>query len=427
MISYIGLSKIEKLWLFCLGLPFSFLASTKVLQISGRFIPEVFILIWIICTYLFFTKRFNELGGFLRKNNFYILIIFIFSISLIGLLRDDIDLASYYARMRSLILFTIAIYIGYYAQKSEKYELYLDVLLWLVLGAIFFNFLHTLFATFTTTYIVDNVKVTFPILAYAIAIFLLIRRKQKLLPFILVLFLITSSAMSFFRQYYIIATIITFYFLFFGYFFNDNSTKKRISTLLASLIILILLYFSIDFLIKIIMEFLSSDPKRHAQSIGKIEQFIDALQYNEVDSSGNTRLLQYQFLLNNFESFFLPNGLINDKVYVLKSIWGGETFYMNDVAMTKDSLFAYIITTFGWFISSIFFLFFNILTLKSLFNNINEKKSSILFFYFLFWFLFFLDGTLIGQFEKALFTGIIVTFAFPNYNKIEQKGSTYNE
>lgn len=405
----------EKFLFMLLGIPFSFLGSTYILKFGGNFYPEPFLILWLTLFYIFFKSRFIELSEFVNNKSFYMLIFSVLIISMIGLLRFDADIIDYYARIRAFLLFIIATYIGYYAQRSQNYEVYIKVLFWLSLGVIFFNFIHQFLATYTTWYMQSSTKITFAVLAYVIVIFILLKEENLMYAFFLLLLLIVSSAMSFFRQFYLISFIMTLYFLFFGYFSNKHTLEKKLFIFFIGFIVLLFLVIFSTSIGNVLFEFLSSTDSRYVQSIGKLNDLLNFIESGEVSESEGNRLMGIEYFFNNALAYMLPNGLINDKTFILYSIWGGDTFHIDNVSVIRDSMFAYLIVFFGFIIVLLLFLTANFLTIKSLLGKSRESKSSILLFFIIFWSIFFIDGTLVTQFEKALFTGAIISLAFPRY------------
>jgi len=404
----------EKIWLAFLGLPFSFFGSAYVLKFGGNFYPEIFILAWLGLSFLFFNSRFVEINGFAKKRSFYLLLILFLMLSMLGLFRDDADVLEYYARLRAFLLFVVAAYIGYYAQKSDKYDLYLELLLWLCLGVILFNFFHMILVSYVQAYSVSSsIKITFSILAYAIVIDILSKKGDNFFAFVLVLFLIVSSSLSFFRQFYFVSFLITLYFIV-VVLMTDRNTKRKKIFISAIGLVLILLMASMSGLVwGGLIEFLSSSEGRYIHSIGKLNDLLSLFEGGEVSESEGNRLMGFQYLFTHFAAYALPNGLVNDKFFIMYSTWGGEGFKIDGVSIIRDSMFAYFVVLFGFYFLLLFILFGLYLTFMSLVNSSIVENSSVLLFFMLFWLLFFIDGTLVTQFEKALFTGAVVSFAFP--------------
>lgn len=411
----IALEKKEKIWLMLLGIPFSFLGSTLLLKFGGNFYPEPFLLLWIVFSYFFFKQRFIEVSSFIYNPILFCSIFLILlMVSTIGLYRWDADVFDYYARLRAFLIFSIAVYIGYYAQSSRNYELYLELLFWLCAGSVLLNFVYILLANFTNIYsYLTSAKNTFAVLANIIAITLLLRKGNLNIAFIFVLILIISAGLSFFRQFYFVALLATLYFLCYALWLSKVALSRKV--LLVTLVVILLslaLIFSAQ-ISEVLMLFFSSSESRYIHSIGKLNDLLSMLQGGGGSTSENVRAESLEYMLSNINYYLLPNGLINSSSFYIYSIWGGEPYYIEGVTITNDSVFAYVVVLFGALIVMLFFMVGLFLAVNGLSRAVLEEKMSILFYFILFWFLFFIDGSLIGQFEKALFTGAIVTLAFP--------------
>ncbi len=411
-----SLTSSEKSWFILLAVSFSYIGSQYLLNFGGNFFPEFLILPWLILSVLILSPKTKKLGRFIWNKTFLMLIFSVFAITLIGLFREEADILNYYARTRALLLFLIVAYAGYYAQKHNDHERYLEILFWISLSAVLLNFGNTIISTIS---IGNSVKSPFSIFAYLIVIGFLVRKNNMLGALIFVFLLVINSFLSFFRQNYILAILVVLYFLFILIKSTSSSIKQKLIVVNTIAIVIVFIAFSSFNIEAMLMDFLNSSESRYIQSIGKLNEMMNSIEGSQLGESENIRLLGIEYMISNLNYYFLPNGLVNDSVFEIYSIWGGEAHNIVGVSIVRDSMFAYFVICFGYIIVIPIMIFGMVLTIRFLFGSGNkEARKRVILFSTIFWFMFFMDGASITQFEKAFFTGAIIPLAFPRSRRV---------
>ncbi|MEG0619078.1 MAG: hypothetical protein RR557_07260 [Bacilli bacterium] len=371
--------------------------------------PEIYLCICAILAFIF-CKEFRIFPLKIFANANVIMVFIFFSIvSLFSILGDNFNIVGFYGRYRALFWFLIAIFIGNYFIKRDNVEVFYQGLLVFCLSSILFSCIDVYWGTGG-----ESVKQGIPIFSFVISIVLLLRKELYSYALLISVLFVVLAFFSFWRQNYIIALygfILTFiYSLKKGFRYYGNNIGLRSHLKLLLLVPFFAVYGLIYFWNNII-NFLFEDEQRYIQSVGKILSFFE-----NVDQGGGTseqtRIEQYRFLLDNFIYFLLPNGLVDDSILSLKSLWGGDT-YNAGVSIVRDSSFGYFTVVFGLLIS----FFINILFTFRFFNgykrNLNNYRLFFIYLIIPILVVYFVDGLTMTQMQKSIYFGFALALIFP--------------
>lgn len=396
---------------FLATLPFAFSnLGVRVMQINGNFVPEFYLFLWSIFAFIF-CKDFRDFSLKILRSKRLIIILSVFTLfSLFALLSDNFTFFGFYGRYRALFWFLVAIVVGDFFIKNNKTKVFYDGLLILCLFSIIFSFVDLYLGLGG-----ESIKQSIPIFSFSIAIVLLLNRELYIYALIISLLFILASFFSFWRQNYVVSLYVFILTLFYaiksGFFYRGYKIYINKNILLIFMMPILGIFGVIYFWEKIV-NFIFEDEQRYIQSVGKILSLFE-----NIDQGGGTseqlRVDQISFILNNFNYFLLPNGLIDDSILTLKSIWGGD-LYDAGVSIVRDSIFAYSIVSFGLVVFGIIHCLFIFRAFNGYKRNINQYR---LFFFFLIvpiFVVYFVDGLTMTQMQKSLYFGLALVLIFPS-------------
>lgn len=384
--------------------------GVRFMQFGGNFIPEFYLLICALLGFVF-CKDFRSFPlNILSNKNSIIILLFFTIISFFSLLGENFSIVGFYGRYRALFWLLLAIIVGEHFIRNKKIKVFYDGLLIFCLFSIIFSFID-IYLGFGG----ESIKQGIPIFSFSIAIVLLLNRSLYFYAIIISLLFILASFFSFWRQNYLVSLYIFILTLFYafksGFFYNSYKIYIHRSILLV-FITPILGVFGVIYYWEKIVNFIFEDEQRYTQSLGKILSLFE-----NIDQGGGTseqlRIEQFAFIFNNFNYFLLPNGLVDDSILILKSVWGGDT-YDAGVSIVRDSIFAYSIVSFGLIISLLIHCLFIIRAFNGFKRNINQYR---LFFFFLIipiFTVYFVDGLTMTQMQKSLYFGLALVLIFPS-------------
>lgn len=406
----------DRALIMAFALPFNMLASSHFFKIGNHFFPEIFFVFFAILLYFTHGKIRSIFSEAIKSKKFLTLVFFATFFAIMGTLRYDTDIFQSYARLRSLTC--IAFGISLISTVRQKYGGHAA----LEFASIFLFSAMILFAagTFLTLRKIDAAKVSIPFFILPLLTQILFLRGKYTLGTLTAAMISVIAALSFFRQNYAYATLSTFICL---YFLSMNLIKihpsgdKKLISLRKNVAMAILpILLLIPFLPEIgaeIWEIMNSSESRYIQGITKLNELQSYIAgTGTMGRSESLRAEGIHYFLEQFEFYFLPNGIINDSNFVTWSIWGGDEYSTYNVSLIRDSLLAYCVVTFGWLVF-LLMLFWGLWTAIISFSK--EKKSlrsTRLLAIFLFVPTLFLDGTAATQLERSIFLGILISFAF---------------
>lgn len=401
------MKNIEKFFLSILPLPFTTL-GLKFLTFGNNYIPEIFILLWFFLVFCFSYKIKKFIIEILSSKVFLISFSLVLFVSLFSLARQDFDFIAFYGRFRALMACLIGFTIIAFCHKRGWGDELIEYLSIFLFSACLMYFFSSLIGSTS-----DETKISISMICYALTICLYVEKEKLFLALFITFLSCIVAYLSFFRQNYILALLllilISFQIIRKSLSFKSSSihvSKKNA----FSFFLLIGLIFSVVSVSSYLYEYLISDESKYIQSIGKINDLIYALQHGGLDESGQLRLKSYSYLFNNLEYYFLPNGLINDNLLYLNSLWGGTNVYLA-MSITRDSILAYLLVNFGFLLT---FLFLFLFLFNLIYSMSRERRIMIYRIIFIFPSLlgaFFLDGATLTQLQKSLFFGLALGFS----------------
>lgn len=415
------MSLIDKILLVLLPLPFTTLGLTF-LTFGNNYIPEIFLFLWLFFAFILSSSIRNFSLLIISSKLFLISFSILIFISLFSFFREDFDPITFYGRFRALLACLIGYVIVRFCSKRNWGENLSNNLILFLSSACIMYFISSIISSNS-----DNTKISISMICFSTVIYLF-SEKNKLFPALIFSILACLVAyLSFFRQNYFIALLLII-FIFLNIIFKSIKFKEYSVYIgksnFLSLLLLSFFLFVVTSISGYLYDYLASDESKYIQSIGKINDLSLALQNGGLDESGELRVKSYLYLLDNLEFFLLPNGLINDNLLYLKSIWGGGAVYLG-MSITRDSILAYLIVNFGFILAMLIsiFIFIRLISLivldcKTIFYKIMFIGPSILL-------VFFLDGATLTQLQKSLFFGLALGLCLSILKKKDVKKTDF--
>lgn len=384
----------QKIFIILLPLPFTTL-GLNFLTFSGNYIPEIFFLFFIFLYFLIF--RNSVFFKIVLLNKYFLISFFILmGVSTLSLIHQDFDIINFYGRFRAILFSIITFFIvRSFTLYADVTRLEKNIILFTTSASIMYLLNAILYSQ------EDNSKIGMSMLCFSIGVCLSLEKGFYKLSTALVILSAFVAYLSFFRQNYFIAFYLLLLYSIFIFKpekgLKFDFSKKIITPIIFYSASIIFIIFNINYFI----EFLSSNESRYIQSIGKMTDLLEG----NYDESAHLRVQSYNYLIENFIYFILPNGLVNDSILVFRSIWGGTISHLN-MSITRDSVLAYLVVNFGFLFLFLFlFLFFSKLV-KSFSINFRKTITRFLFLFPLLITVFFLDGATLTQLQKSVFFGM---------------------
>jgi hypothetical protein len=374
------------------------IGSNELLVIRGFFIPELGLL--LIAPLAIFGYKLPRI--FLRYSiNTSRRLLMVFAILLlfiIGTINSG-DIVRSYSVTRAFVSFILGIYLvnflyRYFDKKHAQFAVMTLVFFALFSALIYFSFISS-----------------GPKSAYSLPLILIFAYLTSLTRNFFLLFIsitlisymvITSGFRAYLLYGFIILCTLILTLISKSLVLNSRGLRARKDTLvILFLVILIPLLFQVSW--PYIYNWIASDPSRYHQIIFKSSQLFSFLAGGEAGSSIATRMSSFNFMIENWQEFLFPRGFLD--------------FVNNGVSVHRDSIFGYLVYTFGFIIS--FFivifiywrLFFNVV--RS--NGDKGMRLAIIACLTVMFFTFGLVLTVIGQ---SFFFGMLISMQMINRREI---------
>lgn len=399
------------------ALPFNLLASRYFLNFDGRFVPEVFFIVFAIAVYGFNGSSKRLFFSTFFSRSFLLLAFALLFLAAFGALRFDADLTETYARLRSLLCIA---YGGCIVMTTRRIWGEAAVFEFLSVFLMASTFLFAI--SFVVTLLVGNfTKVPIPIFIFPILVLILLIRGAVSAALLVATAALLMSALSAFRQNYIYAGISLgacfFYLVTKSVVFGVRDGTPAIllqRRTVVSLILLGALIAASPIIFDQVWIYLSSDESRYVQSIKKFYELFAFIEgTGRIGVSESTRLEGLQYMMENTYYYLLPNGIINDTTFVTWSLWGGELYQKYNVSLVRDSSLALFVVTFGAGICLVALTFGTLYAAWCVINETETKHRALKVIAIVsVYILLFADGTAATQMEKAVYFGIVLALAF---------------
>ncbi|MDO9483998.1 MAG: O-antigen polymerase [Hydrogenophaga sp.] len=342
--------------------------SNYFLNFFGLYIAEIGILMLIFSAYIANKGYIINISRITFKPFLVYLYFIFFILLLVGILNHGNFVAAY-TDLRVLIILALSISISYHyiRDRESLYWLY-----WLTIACLAFNFIYWLI--FFDSIDRQGSKFSFPLSAFVLSMLLaaLLRR----IDYLILAFLLAAvcALISSFRMAVIVVIVSFFGYLLCLILSNNNSTKYRIQGKIKALLILATIFLTSIFFLNLstFVTFFIEDESRYIQTIVKWEYLFNYLFKGEAIGGGDdTRLLYYQYLIDNFKLLSFPQGLGHKASIDIINHNLAPTIYQIG-ASTLDSSWFFLLYHFGYIllaISLFLYLIFNHFYLPKISRN----------------------------------------------------------
>lgn len=324
------------------------------LNFFGLYIAEVGILMLIYSAYLVNPGYIIDSIRIIFKPFLVYLYIIFFILFLIGVFNHG-NLAAAYTDVRVLIILTLCISIShhYIRDRESLYWLY-----WATIACLAFNFIYWL--VFFDSIDRQGSKFSFPLSAFVLSMLLagLLRR----IDYLLLAFLLAAvcALVSSFRMAVIVVVASFIGYLFCLIFSKTIRTNYSIQGKIKAIFILAILFIVAIFFLNrsTFIDFFVEDESRYIQTIVKWEVlYYYIFEGGAIGGGDDTRLLYYQYIIDNFRLLLFPQGLGHKASIDIINHNLAPTIYQIG-ASTLDSSWFFLLYHFGYILMSITMLLY---------------------------------------------------------------------